>query len=59
MYGNKDTISIRLHSESFCVDWDLLPHEVSLAFAKLQKKGLIGCTGPEYIQMELLPIDDD
>ena len=56
-YGEKSQIS--LHSESFCKDWGLLPHEVGAAFAKLQKKELIGCNAPTTIQLELFPLEDE
>ena len=58
-YGNKHKLSIRLNFESFCEDWGLLPHELVSALAKLEKKNLLGCVQPEYLQMELFPIEDE
>lgn len=56
-YGEKSHIS--LHSESFCKDWKILPHEMGAAVAKLQKKCLLGCNAPTTIQLELFPLDDE
>jgi hypothetical protein len=56
-YGERSHLNI--HSESFCKDWGLLPHEVGAAFAKLQKKELIGCNAPTTIQLELFRLDDE
>ncbi|NEP10853.1 MAG: hypothetical protein F6K14_11695 [Symploca sp. SIO2C1] len=56
-YGDKSRM--RIHSESFCQDWKILPHEMGAAVAKLQKKGLIGCNAPEFIQLELFRLDDE
>ncbi|NEP55986.1 MAG: hypothetical protein F6K31_03045 [Symploca sp. SIO2G7] len=54
-----DKSRMRIHSESFCKDWGLLPHEVGAALAKLQKKELVGCNAPEFIQLELFPLEDE
>ena len=56
-YGDKS--HMRIHSESFCESWKLLPHEMGAAVAKLQKKGLIGYNAPEFIQLELFQLDDE
>jgi len=56
-YGRKTSINI--HLASFCDQWKLADHEMSLALAKLQKKGLLGSEPTQFIQIELFEPEDE